>query len=79
MSRSLMNGRVRTLAAACLVLPLCVLASPSGAQEDEATLTPPAVREPDSVPTIRTLLAVAILAAAGIGVSFIPSKRGHQD
>ncbi|TVQ62134.1 MAG: hypothetical protein EA378_06640 [Phycisphaerales bacterium] len=73
------RGRSRSVALACLVLPICALAAPAQAQEGEELLTPPAVREPDSVPTIRTLLVVAILAAAGIGVSFIPSKRGHQD
>jgi len=73
------HGRIGHLAAGLLLGLATAAIAPAPASAQDEGLRPPAAREPDSVPVIQTFLVVVILAAAGIAVNLIPSKRGHQD
>ncbi|MBX3359178.1 MAG: hypothetical protein KF745_12215 [Phycisphaeraceae bacterium] len=69
------------VAAALVGLPAVSLAQPIGnrpaAKKELTPPIPPAPTEPPSAP-LQMSVAVAILAIL-VGVSMIPSKRGHQD
>lgn len=61
-------------------LPGQLPGAPAGTQKKEKEFKPPAPLAPTAPPSAPLQMAVGILLLALLmGVSFIPSKRGHQD
>lgn len=80
MNRTLNNpaSRVLVTAAAC-VLALSPVAFGQSSKKDEPLRPPTAPLATTSSPNYIAMGTGVALAALVLGVSFIPSKRGHQD
>ena len=64
------------------VLGTSFVATPLAAAQDapeQERLRPPTPAREEKAPTILMMLMSAVLIAAVVGASVIPSKRGHQD
>jgi hypothetical protein len=65
------------------VLGTSFIASPAAMAQDgdntQERLRPPTPAREEKAPTISMMLLSAVLIAAVVGASVIPSKRGHQD
>jgi hypothetical protein len=78
--RSPLNPFASTLLAglaSLLVTSTTVLAQ--AAADAPQPLKPPTPGTPDSPPMIWNVLLAVVIVALVVGVSLIPSKRGHQD
>lgn len=63
-----------------LILALaCLLATPGVAPAQDVRPKAPTPSKTGSPPNVRNMLLLVVLVGIGIGVNFIPSKRGHQD
>lgn len=65
-----------------LGLATLMMTLPAHAQapkKDEVPVAPTPTKEDEDAPAIMNILTMALIALVVLGVSAIPSKRGHQD
>ncbi len=75
-------GGQRAVWAAGLLGLASVCTVPALAQapkKDEIPTAPTPTKEDEDAPAIMNILTMALIALVVLGVSAIPSKRGHQD
>ena len=71
-----MNRRLYTVIAA---LAASLLPAALAVAQPEGPAAPPTPVTPDMPPAWIYYMLVILLAAAGVMISIMPSKRGHQD
>lgn len=67
------------ISAAALTLSALPVLAQAAAGDAPAPIKPPTPGTPDSPPMVWNVLLAVIIVGLVVGVSLIPSKRGHQD
>lgn len=70
---------LRRLCASMILAVACLAILPTAAPAQETRPKPPVASKTGKPTTVRNMLMLAVIVGVGIGVHFIPSKRGHQD
>jgi hypothetical protein len=74
-----LTSRANIAAVAVVTAAAPLLAQSGGKNEPPVEIKPPTPGQPDSPPMVWNVLLAVVIIGLIVGVSMIPSKRGHQD